>query len=175
MRCSVHDEECSLGRLRRGMCERHYRRLMSRGGDVSSPRIDNLAHYEVDGGCWRWMGAFWRNGYGKTSTVIHGTRLAHRAFFQEHRGPIPEGLDLDHLCRNRWCVNPSHLDPTSRATNLRRGHAAREVCEAGLHDLTKPGAVKPGTFQCLECWRIRYRAAGARYRARKRAERSGGA
>lgn len=166
MRCSVNDEDCVDGRLRRGMCERHYRRLLHRG-DTANPRIDNVRHYEVRAsGCWEWSGAMWGNGYGKLSVSMHGTRLAHRALYTEHRGPIPDGLDLDHLCRNRACVNPQHLEPVSRATNLERGLAARGKCRNG-HDLTAVGALKSGTQQCVQCWRDRYRAAGARYRARK--------
>lgn len=174
MTCAVSDDECTPGRLRRGMCERHYRRWLKRDGDISAPeRIDNLANYEVTGaGCWRWLGAFWSNGYGKPSVYIHGTRLAHRAFYMEHRGEVPDGLDLDHRCRNRWCVNPNHLDPVTRSVNLNRGHDARVTCEAGLHDITQPGSTRPGTRQCLECWRIGYRKAGAKYRARLRAERA---
>lgn len=169
MRCVVNDSECIPGRLRRGMCERHYRRWL-KTGETSSPRIDNLQHYSAVEGCWVWQGAVWRNGYGKTSTEVNGTRLAHRALYVEHRGEIPEGMDLDHLCRNRLCVNPDHLEPVSRAVNLDRGHEARTMCEAGLHDITQPGATKPGTRQCVECWRARYRAAGARYRARMRGD-----
>lgn len=172
MRCAVNDSECVLGRLRRGMCERHYRRWLKHG-ETSSPRIDVLTHYELDGDCWRWSGALWANGYGKTSVEVHGTRLAHRAFYVEHRGQIAAGMDLDHLCRNRWCVNPDHLEQVTRAVNLQRGHEARTTCENGIHDITKPGSLKPGTMECVECWRDRYRAAGARYREKKRAERSG--
>lgn len=168
MRCAVNDEECIPGRLRRGMCERHYRRWLKHG-ETTSPRIEILQHYEVtDDGCWRWLGAFWGNGYGKTSRKAHGTRIAHRVFYIEHRGPIADGLDLDHLCRNRWCVRPDHLEPVSRAVNLDRGLRARTTCRAGLHDLTAPGAVRPGTQQCVACWRARYRAAGTRYRDRTR-------
>lgn len=149
------------------MCERHYRRALSTGS-TASPRISIWTHYTVLlNGCWQWSGALWRNGYGKTSRRIHDTRLAHRAFFTEHRGPIPEGMDLDHLCRNRACVNPEHLQPVSRAVNLDRGLDARTVCRSGRHDVTTPDAFIPGTKQCVQCWRIRYKAAGERYRARR--------
>lgn len=166
MQCAVADNECVTGRLRRGLCEKHYRRSLKHGGTDSS-RIDNLSHYEPDGsGCWNWAGAMWPNGYGKTSRELHGTRLAHRVFFVKHRGVIPEGLDLDHLCRNRLCVNPDHLEPVNRATNLHRGHESRTMCESGRHDITHPGALRVGTKQCVECWRIRYRKAAERYRAK---------
>jgi hypothetical protein len=99
----------------------------------------------------------------------HGTRLAHRPFYVEHRGPIPEGMDLDHLCRNRQCVNPEHLEPVSRAVNLEPWPMARTTCRSGLHDITQPESFIPGTKQCVRCWRIRYRAAGERYRAKQAA------
>lgn len=178
MRCSVNDDECVTGRLRRGMCERHYRRALHTG-TTDNPRIDNLSQYEVnESGCWMWTGAVWRNGYGKTSLKIHGTRLAHRVFYVEHCGPIADGMDLDHACHNadptcpggwgclhRRCCNPEHLDPVTHQVNLQRGKDARTTCAQG-HDLTKPGAKRPGAG-CVECWRRRYREAGARYRAKR--------
>jgi HNH endonuclease len=166
--CSVNDSDCIPGRLRCGMCETHYRRWRKHGS-TASPRISNLSHYEIDAtGCWLWQGATWGNGYGKTSTKIHGTRLAHRALYIEHIGPIPKGQDLDHLCRVHKCVNPKHLEPVSRSTNLVRGHEARQLCKNGLHDITLPGAVRPGTNRCVECWRISYRKGGAKWRTKKR-------
>lgn len=167
MRCAINDSECIPGRLRRGLCERHYRRALKHGS-TANPRIDVFNHYVVaSGGCWEWAGAMWGNGYGKTSVKVHGTRLAHRAFYAEHRGPIPKDMDLDHLCRNRRCVRPDHLEPVPHQINLIRGHEARTVCQSGLHDITVPGALKPGTRECVQCWRERYRAAGQRYRAKK--------
>lgn len=163
------------------MCERHYRRW-KKSGPTDNPRIDNLNQYEVaPSGCWLWTGALWPNGYGKPSIELHGTRLAHRAFYLEHVGPIPEGFDVDHRCHNadpdcergeqcqhRRCVNPAHLEPVPRGDNLVRAIESRRMCENGLHDLTRPGAIRPGTkAQCVACWRTRYREAGARYRARK--------
>lgn len=161
----MNDSECIPGRLRRGMCERHYRRWLSTGStDRQEPR-DNLHHYTVDEAeNWLWLGARWRNGYARTSIPIHGTRLAHRAFYIEHIGPVPDGMDLDHLCRIRHCVNPSHLEPVNRATNLTRGLEARSLCRAGLHDVTVPGALRPGTNRCIECWRINYRKGSTKYR-----------
>lgn len=184
MRCVINDEECAPGRLKRGMCSKHYQRLRLTGSTAST-RIDNLSNYEVmPNGCWRWKGAVWSNGYGKTSIKIHGTRLAHRGFYIEHVGPIPDGLDLDHRCHNddpdcdkwpdcehRQCVNPADLEPASRSTNLTRAIAARKTCEAGLHDLTAPGAVRNGNRQCVECWRTRYRTAGKKYRAKQKLHR----
>jgi hypothetical protein len=80
--------------------------------------------YTVDEttGCWLWGLTITRNGYGQIrANRRDGTVLAHRALYERQNGPIPEGLDLDHLCRVRHCVNPSHLEPVTRSENNLRG------------------------------------------------------
>lgn len=73
-------------------------------------------------GCWIWMGALNSHGYGNFyAGGDHGAVPAHRWAYRHLRGPIPRGLDLDHLCRMRPCVNPDHLDPVTHAENVRRG------------------------------------------------------
>lgn len=62
-----------------------------------------------------------KNGYGKVGKATHHNKLAHRVAYEIANGAIPDGLVLDHLCRNRRCVNPSHLEPVSSLENLRRG------------------------------------------------------
>jgi endogenous inhibitor of DNA gyrase (YacG/DUF329 family) len=73
--------------------------------------------------CWLWTGST-RGGYGrfKIATV---TQEAHRASYELYVGPIPDGLQLDHLCRNRSCINPAHLEPVTCAENIRRGLAGK--------------------------------------------------
>ncbi len=76
----------------------------------------------VDSGCWHWTGSQWSNGYGQAN--FNGRRFqAHRFVFEQHKGAIPDGLVLDHLCRNIICVNPDHLEPVTHAVNLGRGMA----------------------------------------------------
>lgn len=124
--CMVDDSECVAGRLRKGMCERHYRRLKTTGStDAPGGKLYHLSRYRVsDGGCWLWTGPMFWNGYGHISAATFGTTLAHRAFYEAHRGPIIE-RDLDHLCRVRQCVNPEHLEPVTHSENIIRGIQAR--------------------------------------------------
>lgn len=66
--------------------------------------------------CWNWNKQIMNGGYG----VKHGM-LAHRFYYEKYIEEIPKNLELDHLCRNRKCVNPDHLEPVTKAVNQQRG------------------------------------------------------
>lgn len=86
---------------------------------VPGSRVGHVV--DPDSGCWLWTGAIAKNGYAVAG--IPGTaraRVAHRQYYEREKGPVPAGLDLDHTCRRRYCVNPDHLDPVSRSENTRR-------------------------------------------------------
>ena len=67
-----------------------------------------------------WNGTIQSNGYA-CSREKGKTALGHRLYYRHYRGEIPDGMELDHLCRNRACVNPDHLEAVPRVVNLRRG------------------------------------------------------
>lgn len=71
--------------------------------------------------CWLWTGDVSSHGYGRI-TLRPGCRIyAHRWVYEQLVGPIPLGLTIDHLCRVRHCVNPSHMEPVTRKENVLRG------------------------------------------------------
>lgn len=122
--CSV--SECEDSARKRGLCHAHYRR-QQRSGDVSANRpVARFATLEdrfwakvdVRGPCWEWT-ASTRYGYGQFM-VGNRSMLAHRFAWQMLVGPIPDGLELDHLCRNPACVSPDHLEPVTHRENMRR-------------------------------------------------------
>lgn len=83
-------------------------------------------------GCWIWTGAKNSCGYGY-ATINSVRYLAHRVSYVIHRGEIPEGLVIDHLCRTPLCVNPSHLEVVTDAENTIRGNSPIAVAMAATH------------------------------------------
>lgn len=106
-------------------------------------RPSGVVHFVVDTntGCWNWTRSLMPTGYGHL-TINNEQVLAHRFLYESMCGPIPKGLDLDHLCENPRCVNPTHLEPVTHAENCRRGKRSkldwetvakiREIAETGL-------------------------------------------
>lgn len=131
--------------------------------------FDSFYMPEPNSGCWIWMGA----ASGAVRSHNYGTwrgRKAHRVAYETAKGPIPFGLELDHLCRNTLCVNPDHLDPVTRRVNVERQPkviAARSatLCANG-HPWTPENTYRhpaQGSRICRSCTR----AAAARYAIRK--------
>jgi hypothetical protein len=128
--------------------------------------------------CWLWAGSQTSNGYGlywASQTV-----LAHRYAYELVGGPIPDALQIDHLCRVRHCVNPDHLEPVTQKENVRRGKTSalrpeRLVCRRG-HALTPDNVdmvLQHGkrSKRCLACRRRASKEAAARRRALQRQSR----
>ena len=108
-------------------------------------------------GCWLWKGHVHPNGYGQF--YMDGRQgYAHRASYQIHRGNIPDDLVIDHLCRNRACVNPAHLETGPQQVNIRRGVAPSAMlanvnkCKNG-HPFLEANThySKEGKRQCRIC------------------------
>ena len=110
--------------------------------------------------CWAWTGFVGKDGYGQfgfrvgESPKHHGQ--SHRVSYELLVGPVPAGLQLDHLCRVRHCVNPAHLEPVTSAENTRRGlKATKTECVRG-HQFTPDNTYrdpKSGTRKCRICRR----------------------
>lgn len=119
-------------------------------------KILSLVKVDKNSECWVWQGKKdKKRGYGKTSEGL----LAHRVCFTAFAGQIPDGLVLDHLCRNTSCVNPEHLEAVTQGENVRRGLAGensrrKTECPKG-HPLSGdnlvPYKLKIGKRQCLIC------------------------
>lgn len=130
-------------------------------------RVDKTAAND----CWEWRGSINRGGYGLLS-VDNRTCQVHRVAYQMLVGSIPPGLDLDHLCRNRKCVNPAHLEPVTRRENVVRGvgptakKAAQVHCTHG-HPLSGNNVYinSRGNRECRVCRRALRQAERARNRA----------
>ena len=152
---------------------------MSNQGDGIGALIEQFWR-KVDrptpGSCWLWLGAKNSSGYGQAKALaVSSTRVAHRISWELRHGPIPAGLVIDHLCRNRACVNPLHLRVcTTRENVMAPGSLSKPALNAVLthcrygHPFTPENTrVKKGERVCRQCYReteqrrrIAFRAAG---------------
>ncbi len=117
--------------------------------------------------CWLWQGGKKPKGYGVYSTRKSGVKKtwnAHTCAYEVFSGQVPEGLELDHLCRQRACVNPCHLEPVTRTVNLYRGHGAIALKAAQTHcihghdfDAKNTYIRSNGTRECRACKKRRRR------------------
>lgn len=126
----------------------------------------------TESGCWLWDGLVDPKGYGRA--YVNGkTHAVHRFVYEHYRGPIPPGLQIDHLCRVRCCVNPDHLEPVTSEVNTKRGigptalNTVKTHCPHG-HPYTPENVYSPpqnGGRQCRICkrnghlrWNVKRRA-----------------
>jgi len=142
--------------------------------------------WENDTGCWNWTGGLSEGGYGmfclgKRQALVR----AHRYAYEQFKGPIPAGLVVDHLCRNRRCVNPDHLEPVTMLENIQRGRGFATSryspntlvthCPQGHpYDEENTYRTKKGHRACRQCHREKVKLyQRARYVPRPRASRAG--
>lgn len=162
---------CPRQRFCKAMCKPHYRKMEKYGDPLGGPgrggkRQDEVARFwaMVDkngpGGCWLWTGGLNQHGYanfwldGKT---VRASRFAYALLV----GPIPAGLQLDHVwdrgCRHKHCVNPSHLEPVSaqinnaRSTSPSAKNAAKTHCDYGHEFTTGNTYLWRGKRHCRTC------------------------
>ena len=105
--------------------------------------------------CWIWAGALDSGGYGQFR-VGPKTVRSHRWSYEYAHGSIPDGMELDHICRVRRCVNPAHLEPVTKGENQRRGwvHRKKDVCRNGHARTEKNTRINPdGSRGCRPCGR----------------------
>lgn len=154
---------------------RHFcSRACSAAGHRRPPMERLLAKAErLESGCIEWRGSRLWNGYGKFK-VDGRMVLVHRFAYEQARGPVPAGLELDHLCRNRACLNVDHLEPVSRRENALRGEAPSAVNARKTHcvhghafDDANTRVIRRADGSGFRVCRACVRAAVARYKARK--------
>lgn len=116
--------------------ETFFKRRRKRKIEPLIHRLMRQVRIDLATGCWQWLGYRMPSGYGRVG-VAGQSRLAHRISYIEFRGQILDGLTLDHVCRNRNCINPWHLEAVSAAVNAMRGdgpcarNARKAYCKKG--------------------------------------------
>lgn len=167
---------CEAVAITRGWCSMHYRRWQRSGDPGSAGKLRNDAARDVEprfwkrvdkdgpGGCWLWTGPLTPYGYGNFWAEGRVMR-AHRFAYELIAGPVPDDLEIDHLCRVTHCCNPAHLEAVTHAENMRR--RAKAHCSRG-HLMEPPNLYfgSNGQRTCRACQMERSRA----YYQRKRRE-----
>lgn len=165
--CSVTD--CPQEVSAKGFCAAHYNRWWRTGNPLPKPkpsRADRFwAKVEKGEGCWVWSASLTHDGYG-CFRGENGMTLAHRFSYILANGPVPDGFQIDHLCRNRRCVRPDHLESVTPRENAMRSNSSGALavrtgkCVRG-HDLSGARVVVTAEGRverhCRECRRERRR------------------
>lgn len=177
-------------RIVRGYCRKHLYRWQKYGDPLAverviaqgSPEERWMTKVVVESpGCWIWQGHTESRGYGLYRYTVGRSMSAHRWVWEYLVGPIPDGLQLDHLCQVKCCVNPDHLEPvTARENSLRTysvfaNYARRTHCKHGHEYTPENTRYYPHTGNarhCLTCEREHSRKSAEARKARRRAARA---
>lgn len=167
----MDDDQCWAGDCTRNshalhLCTKHYQRLKNSGSTADPKDIDNRFWNKCEimqNGCWEWQGFTNRGGYGQFGSEDGTVMLTHRWAYRRFVGDLVEGLTIDHLCRNKKCCNPEHLEQVSLQENIRRttgfhfSHyekGNRTHCSKG-HELTEGNRYKRkgrvNSYACKKC------------------------
>jgi hypothetical protein len=132
--CSVL--ECGRLAHSHSLCGVHYQRFRKYGTTElpTPPTLEQRLLKRVvrsEGGCWMWTGAKNLQGYGKISVQNHPEQ-AHRVSYEHYVGPIPDGMQIDHICHTRACINPDHLRPVTPKQNNEHRAGPSAVSSSGV-------------------------------------------
>lgn len=175
--CSV--EGCGRPHVARGFCNRHWKHWRSTADSTEvrkdrrrrgAPLYESI-EYDPLTGCWMWTGAR-AGGYGIVKRT-GSSRLVHRVVYELLHGPIPAGVEPDHLCRTPACVRPDHLELVDHRTNLLRGespsaiHARKTHCIHGHPFSGENLYIDPkGARICLICRKAKNKRSREAHRRR---------
>lgn len=172
--CTIAGCDRPMVYVTKGLCKRCYNRTRLPEPRKTTPSTPDIVRFEKNitpgpDGCWNWTGsrAGSRGGffYGRINLQGRTSVYAHRWSYEYHRGEIPDGLEIDHLCHNKLCVNPWHLEPVTGAVNRARiAKALSDVCKYG-HPYTPENTYwRPGRYgrMCKTCRREADRKANSK-------------
>jgi hypothetical protein len=179
--CSI--EDCDKPVKSRNWCQQHYDSWRRRGAPLAPappPLVERFwSNVDASGDCWEWTGRTGLNGYGRFQNGQRAN-MAHRWAWEHLVGQIPEGMQIDHLCRNHPCVNPDHLRVVTPLENAAAGYGIiranlqKTHCPKG-HPLTPGNLVRRRNRThryCLTCKRASNREVMRRLALRRREQSS---